>query len=177
MKNKDKPGLVLVHGGKAAGGVSRRDPVRQAAIKPGRSGVGAGGLTAKQAAYAEAVAGGATLVEAYRGAYDTSRMAARTVENEASKLRAHHGVTTMIDDLLARKAAKAHAVGVRAEERIWRGVWALAEGKDTPPAVRSSALALAAKMAGMLTEKVEITAPQSAEAIEQELMQRLARYK
>lgn len=175
MEGKEKgPGLVLVQGGKAPGG---GDSTGGGTKAPGAVGKAASGLTLKQEAFAVAVSEGETLVGAYRKAYDTSAMQQKTVENEACKLAAHHGVATRIQGLLEEKKRKTAHVEARASDRIWRGVWALAEGDDTPPAVKATALGLAAKLAGMLTDKVELTAPGSAQDIEQELIARLAKYK
>jgi hypothetical protein len=61
-------------------------------------------------------------------------------------------------------------------DRVWRNVWRLAEGEGVPPSVQQAALALAAKMAGMLTDKVELeTKTLDSKTIEAELLQRLQR--
>ena len=174
-KGKDNgPGLTLVQGGKAPDGGAGSGNGTKA---PGAVGRAASGLTLKQEAFALALSEGATNVEAYRSAYDASGMQKTSVEVEGCKLAAHPKVTQRVQELLAAKAAKTAHVEARSSERIWRGVWALAEGDDTPPAVKATALGLAAKLAGMLTDKVELTAPGSAHEIEQELMARLAKYK
>jgi hypothetical protein len=54
-------------------------------------------LTGQQLRFVEGILAGKTASDAYRAAYDTSDMADRTVWAEASKLRAHHGVTTWLD--------------------------------------------------------------------------------
>jgi hypothetical protein len=174
-KDKGKgPGLTLLQGGKAPGGSERQGGGTKA---PGAVGRAASGLTLKQEAFAVALSEGATNVEAYRKAYDASGMQATSVEVEGCKLAAHPKIAQRVQDLLAAKAAKTAHVEARSSERIWRGVWALAEGDDTPPAVKATALGLAAKLAGMLTDKVELTTPGTAQDIERELMERLARYK
>jgi len=173
-KNKNRPELVLVKGGKAAGG---SDSSGNGTKAPGAVGKAASGLTLKQEAFAVALSEGDTNTGAYRKAYDASGMQQTSVEVEGCKLAAHPKVAQRVKELLAVKAAKAAHVEARASDRIWRGVWALAEGDDTPPAVRATALGLAAKLAGMLTDKLEVTAPGSAQDIEQELIARLARYK
>lgn len=173
-KDKDKPGLVLISGGKAPDGGENSGAGTKA---PGHVGKAASGLTLKQEAFAVALSEGETNTGAYRKAYDASGMQQTSVEVEACKLAAHPKIAQRVNDLLAAKAAKAAHVEARASDRIWRGVWALAEGDDTPPAVKATALGLAAKLAGMLTDKVEVTAPGSAHDIEQELIARLARYK
>jgi hypothetical protein len=61
-------------------------------------------------------------------------------------------------------------------DRVWRNVWRLAEGDQVPPSVQQAALALAAKMAGMLTDKVELEQKiTDSKSIEAELLQRLQR--
>jgi hypothetical protein len=61
-------------------------------------------------------------------------------------------------------------------DRVWRNVWRLAEGDGVPPSVQQAALALAAKMAGMLTEQVKIeNVSASSTELERELMERLQR--
>jgi len=63
-------------------------------------------------------------------------------------------------------------------DRVWRGVWRLCENVEgnVPPAVQQSALALAAKMAGMLTDQVKIESVSAdSSAIEKELTERLQR--
>ena len=67
---------------------------------------------------------------------------------------------------------------LKREERVWRNVWRLAEGENVPPAVQQSALALAAKMAGLLTDRVEVkNETVDSKSIEAELLQRLQQLK
>ena len=139
-----------------------------------RSGKTPGGLTAKQHKFAEGLAAGLNNAEAYRAAYDASGMAATTVNNEASKLAARPDITATVAELLAEKRQRNMISGERQADRVWRNVWRLAEGESVPPAVQQSALALAAKMAGLLTEKVEVRNENiDSKSIEAELLQRL----
>jgi hypothetical protein len=65
---------------------------------------------------------------------------------------------------------------LKASDRVWRNVWRLAEGDNVPPSVQQAALALAAKMAGMLTDKVEIDQKiTDSKSIEAEILERLQR--
>jgi hypothetical protein len=73
------------------------------------------------------------------------------------------------------KQAKHSLLAVKAEERIWKQVWGVLEADSTPAAVKVSAAALAAKLAGMVTDKVQIEAGSVAD-IERELTERLKRY-
>jgi len=132
------------------------------------------GLTEKQEAFAQRLSEGLTNSEAYRAAYDTSGMAAPTIHSEASKLAASPKISTRLHALLIEKKAKHNVLTVRQEDRVWQNVWRLAEGVNVPPAVQQSALALAAKMAGMLTDRVEVKNEMvDSKSIEAELLQRL----
>jgi hypothetical protein len=65
-------------------------------------------LTAQQMKFVEGVLAGKTASDAYRAAYDTSSMLAKTVWAEASRLRAHPEVTAWL--AAARKANLGTAV-------------------------------------------------------------------
>jgi phage terminase small subunit len=131
-------------------------------------------LTEKQERFAKCLSEGMTNTEAYRASYDTSKMQSGTVHNEASRLAQHPGVTARLNSILEEKRAKHGMLSVKQEDRVWANVWRLAEGPNVPPAVQQSALALAAKMAGMLTDRVDIKTEQvDSKSIEAELLQRL----
>lgn len=88
----------------------------------------------------------------------------------------HPGVAARLSELLAEKRARNSMLTEKQTDRVWRNVWRLAEGGDVPPAVQQSALALAAKMAGMLTDRVEVKNENvDSKSIEAELLQRLQR--
>lgn len=63
-------------------------------------------LTAKQEAFAQAVADGMTQADAYRKAYDAGRMKAETIQNNASSLMKHNGVSARIKELKAKVVEK-----------------------------------------------------------------------
>lgn len=134
------------------------------------------GLTQKQERFAQCLSEGMSNTESYRAAYDTSTMAMATVHNEAAKLAQHQGVTARVNELLAEKAKRNSMATLKASDRVWRNVWRLAEGSNIPPAVQQSAVALAAKMAGMLTDQVKIeNVSGDSSTIEKELIERLQR--
>lgn len=163
MDDTDKPKLTLVSGG--------RDTRKRTGNKAAPS-----KLTEKQEAFAQGLAEGLTNAEAYRKAYDTSNMQPATVHNEASRLAQHPGVSARLNSILEEKRARNSMLSEKQSDRVWRNVWRLAEGNDVPPAVQQSALALAAKMAGMLTDKVEVkNETVDSKSIEAELLQRLQR--
>lgn len=133
-------------------------------------------LTEKQELFAQGLSEGLTNAEAYRRAYDAANMKPNVLHNEASKLAMHNGVSKRLDEILAKKRAKHSMFEGKASDRVWRNVWRLAEGADVPPNVQQSAIALAAKMAGMLTDKVEIeNKTADSKSIEAELLERLQR--
>lgn len=163
MQETDKPKLTLVKGSR---GNERRTGNKAAP----------GNLTEKQEAFAQGLAEGLTNTEAYRRAYDTSGMQTGTIHNEACKLAMHPKVAARLNELLSEKRAKHSMFTEKQSDRVWRNVWRLAEGSEVPPAVQQSALALAAKMAGMLTDKVEVkNETVDSKSIEAELLQRLQR--
>jgi hypothetical protein len=160
----DTKGLTVIEGGKGTKGK-----------KTGNKGTPSG-LTEKQERFAQLLAEGMTNTEAYRAAYDTSTMAMHTVHNEAAKLARHHGVANRVNDILGEKRKRNSMLSEKQSDRVWRNVWRLAEGENVPPSVQQAALALAAKMAGMLTEQVKIeNISATSTELEKELLERLQR--
>lgn len=140
------------------------------------------GLTEKQEAFARGLADGLTNAESYRRAYGAENMKPATVHSEACKQAQHPKVAARVDALLAEKRQRNSMETDRRREknsdRVWRGVWRLCENVEgnVPPAVQQSALALAAKMAGMLTDQVKIeNVGTDSGTIERELIERLQR--
>ena len=161
--DENKPHLTLVKGSKG------RTPESRTGKKSTPS-----GLTEKQEAFARGLAEGLTNSEAYRRAYDASTMQPATIHNEAAKLAHHPKVAGPLNEILSEKRARNSMLSEKQTDRVWRNVWRLAEGGDVPPAVQQSALALAAKMAGMLTDKLEVKNESvDSKSIEAELLQRL----
>ena len=157
----NKPKLTLVKGTKGQKTGNKATP---------------GGLTEKQEKFASGLAEGLTNTEAYRRAYDASTMAAHTIHNEAAKLAQHPGVAARLNSILEEKRARNSMLSEKQADRVWRNVWRLAEGDQVPPSVQQAALALAAKMAGMLTDRVEVkNETVDSKTIEAELLERLQR--
>ena len=162
MEDDNKPSLKLISGGK--------DRTKKRTGTKGSPGP----LTEKQGRFAQCLAEGMTNSEAYRLAYQAEGMAASTVHTEACKQAQHPKVSQRVSEILAEKRAKHNVLTEKQTDRVWRGVWRLAEGEGVPPAVQQSALALAAKMAGMLTDRVEVkNETADSKSIEAELLQRL----
>lgn len=171
--NSSTPALTVISGG--------RDATNKAGERRSGKAVTGNGLTEKQQRFVEGLLAGLTNSEAYRQAYDCSRMQPNTVHSEASKLAANPKVAACLEaqlmDKRRERAERNSMESLKVADRVWRNVWRLAEGGNgVPPAVQQSALALAAKMAGMLTDKVEIEQRNTdSSTIEKELFERLQR--
>lgn len=164
---ENKPPLTVIDGGKVS-------PEREGKQRSGNR--TESGLTAKQEKFAALLAEGASNSDAYRGAYDCSRMKPGSIHTEASKLALSPAVTQRVNELLGQKRQRISMFTEKQSDRVWRNVWRLAEGHDVPPSVQQAALSLAAKMAGMLTDKVEIKNENvDSKSLEAELLERLQR--
>ena len=62
-------------------------------------------LTAKQEKYVQGIIDGMTQADAYRSAYDTSRMADKTVHEKASRLMADDKVRARLEELRGQMIA------------------------------------------------------------------------
>jgi len=145
-----------------------------------RSGKLPNGLTAKQEAFAQALASGLSNADSYRASYDATSMKDNTIHTEASKLANNPAIANRVREILDAKAIKNSIYTERQKEknsdRIWSRMWAMIDDPMTPPAVKASLLSLGAKAAGMLTEQVRMeTVTSDAKTIEQELLERLQR--
>jgi hypothetical protein len=162
---KQNNGLQVIEGGKGKKGKA--------------SGKQAGtleGLTVKQEAFAQGLADGLTNSEAYRKAYGAENMKPSTIHVEACKQAQHPKIAKRVDAILSEKRGKHSMLSEKQSDRVWRNVWRLAEGENVPPSVQQAALALAAKMAGMLTEQVKIeNISATSTELEKELLERLQR--
>lgn len=77
-------------------------------------------LTAKQEAFAVAVAKGANASDAYRAAYDASRMSLETLHKRASELLKHGGVAGRIEALRAPALRKSELSVERTLQEVAR---------------------------------------------------------
>jgi hypothetical protein len=162
---ENTPGLKVIDGGKGS----------KKGTRLGHNATGTG-LTEKQERFTVLLSEGATNAEAYRQAYDTANMVPNTIYSEACKLAANPKITARLNAILEEKKGRNSMATLKASERVWKNVWRLAEGDNVPPSVQQAALALAAKMAGMLTEQVRVeNVSADSKSIEQELLERLQR--
>ena len=114
------------------------------------------GLTDKQEAFAQAVASGSNLSDAYRLAYDADRMSPQTVWTEASILLALPKVSSRLMVLNGEKEQQRRMMAVSRAERVLQRLETLAESATTE-SVKVRANELLGKTAGLFTDQVEIT--------------------
>ena len=137
-----------------------------------RSGTLPSGITIKMNAFARHVAEGLSLADAYRAAFNTASMKAKTVRDDASRLAQHSGVRAAVDVYRAEIQERNRISALERDERIWERIWSLIEDEVVPAAVKVKALDLAARLAGMFKQASD-EAPISVAALEAELSRRL----
>ena len=133
------------------------------------------GVSPKQSAFAAFVAEGDSYTEAYRKAYDASKMKEQVVWNAASRLAKNAKVMTYITAL-----KKKDATAVEAHDKLSK-VWILerlqdeAQNEGNPAATRVRALELLGKTSGLFDESTHITFEnRTPEDVEKELLEKLA---
>ena len=130
-------------------------------------GKSAEGLTAKQEAFAEQVASGATLAASYRAAYDAGSMSAAAIHTEASKLMCHPGIAQRVNVLVRDRQAKTSLDAARIRQHVIERLHAESIDADSSPAARVRALELLGKLdvVGAFRERVatEDAAPAQAD--------------
>ena len=112
-------------------------------------------LTAKQESFAQKVAAGAILSDAYRESYAAENMADKTVWSEACRLAQNPKVATRVRAIQADLEADHRTRAARREEFVLKQLQDEATGAETDGA-RVRALELLGKTVGLFTDKVEI---------------------
>lgn len=133
-------------------------------------------LTGKQEAFAQLVAKGSMLVEAYREAGYMPNGSDKTQWEAASRLMANSKVLARVKQLQADMEEDRRTIERRREEYVLKRLQEEAEGADTDGA-RVRALELMGKTIGMFTDRVETDdkTERAASDIEAELRQKLER--
>ena len=129
-------------------------------------------LTVKQMKFMELVSEGGSQPNAYRKAYYTSRMAAKMIWKEASRLRKHPKVSTRILELEEEKEARRRLQAVSREERVLNELEKIAFG-DGPVAGKLKAMELLGKHIGFFTPKKESAVERTSGEILNEIHKRL----
>lgn len=130
-------------------------------------------LTAKQEAFAQGVAKGKTLSDAYRSAYDAENMKDSTVWTEASLLMDHPKVASRVEGIQRAQEEKSLHDHARLKRLVLERLHQEAMTADSDSA-RIRALELLGKSIAMFTDRVEQEDTQRSSAdLEQELMNKL----
>ena len=130
-------------------------------------------LTAKQTKFINEVSEGSSQSSAYRKAYDTSRMAPKTVWEESSRLRKHPKVAARIVELEAEKEARQRVQALSREDRILNELEDIAFG-STNAMARLRALELLGKTVGLFKPKEVREQTRTAEEIKSAIELKLA---
>ena len=142
-------------------------------------GKGAFGLTAKQNTFADKVAEGSTLAEAYRHAYSAENMAQTSIHSEACRLMANPLIAARVNRLIEQKKAKTSHDATRIRISVIERLQIEAHDMSNPATVRVRALELLGKMSdvSLFVDKVETMSvdARSPDEISKELKERLAK--
>jgi len=131
------------------------------------------GLTAKQEAFAQGVAKGLTLADAYRQAYDAENMKEASIYNEASRLMDHPQISQRVNGLVKAQEERTLHDHARLKRLVLERLHQEATNAESDSA-RIRALELLGKSIAMFTDKVEQeSSEKSAKDLEQELISRL----
>jgi hypothetical protein len=133
------------------------------------------GVSPKQSAFAAFVVEGDSYTEAYRKAYDASRMADQVVWNAASRLAKNEKVVRYITALKKRDATATRAHDKLSKDWILERLQDEARNDRNPAATRVRALELLGKTSGLFDESTHITFEnRTPEDVEKELIEKLA---
>ena len=129
-------------------------------------------LTAKQEKFVEEISEGGSQSNAYRKAYDASKMASKTVWEESSRLRNHPKVAARIIKLEAEKDARRRMQALSREDRVLQELEKIAFG-DGPVTGKLKAIELLGKHIGLFTPKEVPEVEMCEEEIRTEIQRRL----
>ena len=133
------------------------------------------GLTAKQEAFAQEVAKGSTLADAYRKAYNTEKMKPSSVWNNASQLMQRTQVAHRVEAIQQAMEQSSLHDTARLKRLVLERLHVEATKEDNSDASRVRSLELLGKTVAMFSDRVEqVESSRSASEIEQELLNRLA---
>ena len=133
------------------------------------------GLTAKQEAFAQEVAKGSTLADAYRKAYNTEKMKPSSVWNNASQLMQRTQVAHRVEAIQQAMEQSSLHDTARLKRLVLERLHVEATNEDNSDASRVRSLELLGKTVAMFSDRVEqVESSRSASEIEQELLNRLA---
>ena len=109
-------------------------------------------FTAKKEKFVEEMSEGGSQSNAYRKAYDASKMASKTIWEESSRLRKHPKVAPRIMELEVEKKARRRMQALSRVDRVLKELEEIAFG-DRPISIRLRALWLLGKHFGLFKTK------------------------
>ncbi|MFC1795734.1 hypothetical protein ACFL1V_01425 [Pseudomonadota bacterium] len=116
-------------------------------------------LTPKQQRFAELVASGKCLTDAYRGAYDAEGMKPSTIRTESSKLFCRPDITMTIDRLRERREAAIVSAGVSDRERVLQKLRYFVDNATSADMPKIRAAELLGKTVGLFKD-VQVQVPE-----------------
>lgn len=134
-------------------------------------------LTGKQEAFAQAVARGMTLHDAYRASYDAAKMGTPTVYQAASKLMDNEFIQARVKELVETRTDRSlMADRQRVRQYVFDRLMLESKNEESPPAARIKALELLGKVRGvdMFGEGKQEEGRKAAADIEADIRRRLA---
>ena len=136
-------------------------------------------LTAKQRAFAQAVASGAhdSLSDCYRHVYNADKMRPASIQQEASRLARHPQVSLMIKQLRDAQDAAVIDMVVSDRDRILKRLRQLLERPEGTPAesISIKAASLLGQSLGLYQKRIEVDDKRelTAEELRQQIQERL----
>lgn len=131
-------------------------------------------MTPKQRKFAELVADGCSLTEAYRGAYRAENMKPAVVRTEASRLSVNPAVTLLIQTLRAKKEAAIIVSAVSDADRVREALRTWMTSAEPTDSMKIKAAELLGRTVGLFKDVQEITErPRTAAEIRAEIDERL----
>ena len=132
-------------------------------------------LTHKQMKFVRELVNGKSQADAYRAAYDTSRMNANSIRREASRLMENPNIATMVERLQRKADTAVIKKRVATREEVLETITQFMMSGRTGDSVKLRAAELMGKHYGLFTDKVVTESKyQSPEEIEKALVERLS---
>ncbi len=134
-------------------------------------------MTPKQQQFVREVVLGKSQADAYRSAYDTTRMNANSIRREASRLMDNPNVATTVAELQKKADTAVVEDRIATRQEVLQTLTAYMHSGEPGDSVRLRAAELMGKHYGLFTDRLEATVPvRSSQEIEVELEKKLQQY-
>jgi len=132
------------------------------------------GLTPKQRKFAENVAAGMSLADAYRNSYDAENMKPASVQRRAAELMVDGRVTACIEAIAGEMRRKSEILTVNDREMLVTLLRKWSKGEENASATQLRAAELLGKACGLYRDVVEDHRERPAAAVAAELERRMS---